>query len=186
MDMLNKNLHKAILGTQKSDGELMLESVSVEKSGNEINSSKLIGINIASEVNKVIPGFIAAGSAYRAKDIINSTDVYKIVLKDGFSQDSVKRFLTNKDQKMITTYLDVNGKFNQAGLEKVMGEMSDIIDLMDTIKSFDLTYDDTKDNNSISLSEVREDIAQPSFPTDKLLSNAENSGSCYVVPKVVE
>lgn len=76
--------------------------------------------------------------------------------------------------------------YDEAGLEKVMGEMSDIIDLMDTIKSFDLTYDDTKDNNSISLNEVREDIAQPSFPTKKLLSNAENNGSCYVVPKVVE
>ena len=46
--------------------------------------------------------------------------------------------------------------------------------------------DDTKDNNSISLKEVREDIAQPSFPTEKLLANAENTGSCYVVPKVVE
>ena len=76
--------------------------------------------------------------------------------------------------------------YDEAGLEKVMGEMGDIIDLMDTIKSFDLTYDDTKDNNSISLSEVREDIAQPSFPTEKLLANAENSGNCYVVPKVVE
>lgn len=45
--------------------------------------------------------------------------------------------------------------YDEAGLEKVMGEMGDIIDLMDTIKTFDLTYDDTKDNNSISLSEVR-------------------------------
>ena len=76
--------------------------------------------------------------------------------------------------------------YDEEGMKKVMGEMSDIIDLMDTIKSFDLTYDDTKDNNSISLSDVREDIAQPSFPTEKLLSNAENTGSCYVVPKVVE
>ena len=64
--------------------------------------------------------------------------------------------------------------------------MGDIIDLMDTIKTFDLTYDDTKDNNSISLSEVREDVPQPSFPTEKLLSNAENRDNCYVVPKVVE
>lgn len=76
--------------------------------------------------------------------------------------------------------------YDEAGLEKVMGEMGDIIDLMDTIKSFDLTYDDTKDNNSISLSEVREDVAQPSFPTEKLLANAENTDNCYVVPKVVE
>ena len=37
--------------------------------------------------------------------------------------------------------------YDEAGLEKVMGEMGDIIDLMDTIKSFDLVYDDTKDND---------------------------------------
>ena len=67
--------------------------------------------------------------------------------------------------------------YDEAGLEKVMGEMGDIIDLMDTIKTFDLTYDDTKDNNSISLSEVREDVPQPSFPTEKLLSNAVTATS---------
>ncbi len=76
--------------------------------------------------------------------------------------------------------------YDEDGLKKVMGEMSDIIDLMDTIKSFDLTYDDTKDNNSISFNDVREDEAQPSFPTEKLLANAENTENCYVVPKVVE
>ena len=76
--------------------------------------------------------------------------------------------------------------YDEAGLEKVMGEMGSIIDLMDEIKSFDLTYDDTKDNNSIAFSDTREDVAQPSFPTEKLLSNAENTGNCYVVPKVVE
>ncbi len=76
--------------------------------------------------------------------------------------------------------------YDEAGLEKVMGEMGDIIDLMDEIKSFDLTYDDTKDNNSIKFENTRDDIAQPSFPTEKLLQNAENTDGCYVVPKVVE
>ena len=76
--------------------------------------------------------------------------------------------------------------YDEAGLEKVMGEMGDIIELMDEIKSFDLTYDDTKDNNSIAFADTREDIAQPSFPTEKLLQNAENTDGCYVVPKVVE
>lgn len=76
--------------------------------------------------------------------------------------------------------------YDEAGLEKVMGEMSSIIELMDTIKSFDLTYDDTKDNNSIRFEETREDIAKPSFPQEKLLANAENTEGCYVVPKVVE
>lgn len=76
--------------------------------------------------------------------------------------------------------------YDENALEKVRDEMSDIIDLMDTIKSFDLTYDDTKDNNSIKFSDTREDAALPSFPTEKLLANAENTDGCYVVPKVVE
>lgn len=76
--------------------------------------------------------------------------------------------------------------YDEEGLEKVMGEMSDIIDLMDEIKEFDLTYDDTKDHNEIRFSDTREDVAEPSFPTEKLLANAENRDSCYVVPKVVE
>ena len=76
--------------------------------------------------------------------------------------------------------------YDDAGLEKVMTQMSDIISLMDTIKSFDLEYDDTKDNNSVKFCEVREDVAQPSFPTEKLLANAKNINGCFVVPKVVE
>lgn len=76
--------------------------------------------------------------------------------------------------------------YDENGMEKVMGEMSSIIDLMDEIKSFDLTYDDTKDKNEIRFCDTREDIAEQSFDTEKLLQNAENTDSCYVVPKVVE
>ena len=39
--------------------------------------------------------------------------------------------------------------YTDEGKEKVMGEMSAIIELMDTVKEFDVVYDDTKDNNSI-------------------------------------
>ena len=46
--------------------------------------------------------------------------------------------------------------------------------------------DDTKDNNSIRFCDTREDIAQASFPTEKLLQNTESTDKCYVVPKVVE
>ncbi|MCH5324781.1 MAG: Asp-tRNA(Asn)/Glu-tRNA(Gln) amidotransferase subunit GatC [Eubacterium sp.] len=70
--------------------------------------------------------------------------------------------------------------------QKVMEEMGAIIELMDTVKEIDLTYDDTKDNNSIEYSAVRKDEAKPSFPTDKLLSNTEPQDDCYVVPKMVE
>ena len=67
--------------------------------------------------------------------------------------------------------------YTDEGKEKVMGEMSAIIELMDTVKEFDVVYDDTKDNNSISYDEVRKDVAKPSFPTEKLLSNTQPSGN---------
>lgn len=76
--------------------------------------------------------------------------------------------------------------YDEEGMEKVMGEMSSIIDLMDEIKSFDLEYDDTKDGNEIRFADTREDVPEESFPTEKLLANAENTDGCYVVPKVVE
>lgn len=76
--------------------------------------------------------------------------------------------------------------YDEEGLRKVMGEMGDIIELMDGIKEFDLEYDDTKDNNQIRFGDTREDKAEESFPTEKLLANAENTDGCYVVPKVVE
>lgn len=76
--------------------------------------------------------------------------------------------------------------YDEAGLQKVMGEMGDIIGLMDEIKEFDLVYDDTKDGNEIRFGDTREDVPAESFPTEKLLANAENTDGCYVVPKVVE
>ncbi len=76
--------------------------------------------------------------------------------------------------------------FDESGAEKLLSEMTDIIGLMDTIKDFDLTYDDRMDHNSIAYTDVREDIPQPSFPAEKLLSNAVSAEGCYVVPKVVE
>lgn len=77
--------------------------------------------------------------------------------------------------------------YNDDEMNKVMGEMSDIIDLMDEIKDFDLTYDDTKDGNEIRFADTRVDEAKPSFPTEKLLANTDNDvDDSYVVPKVVE
>ena len=46
--------------------------------------------------------------------------------------------------------------YDEAGLEKVMGEMGDIIDLMDEIKSFDLTYDDVDEGCDALLEHLKE------------------------------
>ncbi|MGN0657559.1 MAG: aspartyl/glutamyl-tRNA amidotransferase subunit C [Ruminiclostridium sp.] len=79
-------------------------------------------------------------------------------------------------------------KLNYSGAEqeKVISEMSDIIDLMDTIKEYDITYDDTKDHNEIAYGDLREDLPAASFPAEKLQQNTAPKDNCYVVPKMME
>lgn len=86
------------------------------------------------------------------------------------------------DHLCVLSKLDYSDEEKQ----KVMEEMSDIINLMDTIKEFDITYDDTKDKNEIKFSDLRKDEAAASFPTEKLLSNTQPRDNCYVIPKMME
>lgn len=78
--------------------------------------------------------------------------------------------------------------FTEEETEKMIDQMSDIITLMDTIRNIDIQYDDTKDKNMIAYSQLREDKAEPSFPTEKLLQNTETGGDgdCYALPKMME
>ena len=70
-------------------------------------------------------------------------------------------------------------EYSDKELAATAEQMTDIIDLMDTVKEFDVVYDDTKDN-------LRKDEVIESMPTSKVLSNAVNTNNCFVVPKVVE
>ncbi|MGN0622691.1 MAG: Asp-tRNA(Asn)/Glu-tRNA(Gln) amidotransferase subunit GatC [Oscillospiraceae bacterium] len=91
------------------------------------------------------------------------------------------------DLEMVK-YLAELGKleFSEDALEKTANEMTDIIDLMDTVKEIDITYDALKDNHDVYLNDLREDVSAPSMDTKKVLQNAVNSNNCFVVPKVVE
>ena len=91
------------------------------------------------------------------------------------------------DLKMVS-YLSELGKleFSDKELEKVANEMTDIINLMDTIKEIDVTYDAKSDNKNVYLNDLRNDISAPSMPTEKILQNATSSNNYFVVPKVVE
>lgn len=88
----------------------------------------------------------------------------------------------------MVEYLAGLGKleFSEEELAKVSDEMTDIINLMDTVKEIDITYDDLKDNHDVYLNDLREDNVQESMPTPKILQNAVNSNNCFIVPKVVE
>lgn len=91
------------------------------------------------------------------------------------------------DLEMIS-YLSKLGKltFSDDELQKMADEMTSIIEIMDTVKEIDVTYDALADNHNVYLNDLREDISKPSMETEKILKNAKNSNNCFVVPKVVE
>ena len=91
------------------------------------------------------------------------------------------------DLEMVS-YLSKLGKlsFNDEELAKMAKEMTSIIEIMATVREIDITYDALADNHNVYLNDLREDISQPSMPAEKILSNARQSNSCFVVPKVVE
>lgn len=77
-------------------------------------------------------------------------------------------------------------EYSDKELAATAEQMTDIIDLMDTVKEIDITYDDLKDNHDVYLNDLRKDEVIESMPTSKVLSNAVNINNCFVVPKVVE
>lgn len=88
----------------------------------------------------------------------------------------------------MVKYLAQLGKleFSDEELAKKADEMTDIIDLMDTVKEIDINYDALKDNHNVYINDLREDVVKDSLATEKVLQNAVNSNNCFVVPKVVE
>ncbi len=88
----------------------------------------------------------------------------------------------------MVSYLSKLSKLNftDSQLEKVAGEMTSIIEIMDTIKEVDIQYDAEADNKNVYLNDLREDISYSSMSSDKILQNAKSSDNCFVVPKVVE
>lgn len=76
--------------------------------------------------------------------------------------------------------------FTEDEQRKMLADMSDIIDLMDTIKEFEISYDDTKDKNEIAYDDLRKDEAAPSFDAERLQQNTQPRDNCYVVPKMME
>ncbi|MCD7810495.1 MAG: Asp-tRNA(Asn)/Glu-tRNA(Gln) amidotransferase subunit GatC [Ruminococcus sp.] len=91
------------------------------------------------------------------------------------------------DLEMVS-YLSKLGKltFSEDELKKMAEEMTSIIEIMDTVKEIDITYDALADNHNVYLNDLREDVSQPSMATEKILQNATQSNNCFVVPKVVE
>jgi aspartyl-tRNA(Asn)/glutamyl-tRNA(Gln) amidotransferase subunit C len=84
------------------------------------------------------------------------------------------------DLQMIA-YLAELGKlhFTKEEMEQMASEMTSIMEI-------DIQYDAYADNKNVYLNDLREDIKEDSFPTEKILQNAVNDENCFIVPKVVE
>ena len=88
----------------------------------------------------------------------------------------------------MVKYLAELGKleFTDEELEKASEDMTSIIELMDTVKEIDVTYDPILDNKNVYLNDLRADETAESLETARILQNAKNQQNCFVVPKVVE
>lgn len=89
----------------------------------------------------------------------------------------------------LITYLAKLSKLeiNEADKEKLVSEMSAIVDLMDTMN--DVSFDENEDlkDEGVNLSNLREDAARDSFDREKILANASHKkDGFFVVPKIME
>ena len=96
--------------------------------------------------------------------------------------DNVKKGMQQAPHRSLFNALG----FTKEEMEQMASEMTSIIEIMDTVKEIDIQYDAYADNKNVYLNDLREDIKEDSFPTEKILQNAVNDENCFVVPKVVE
>lgn len=87
----------------------------------------------------------------------------------------------------LTQYLADLSKieFNADELEQMTADMSGIIALMDKVCGFD-KESRTYALDAVEYDDLRNDSAEESYPTDKIVKNAKNvKNDSFVVPKVV-
>ncbi len=76
-------------------------------------------------------------------------------------------------------------RFTQKEVERITGEMVDIVNLMDTISDFEME-ENPKSTSPVTLAEIREDVADVSMDRSDILANAKEKGETFFkVPKVV-
>ena len=89
----------------------------------------------------------------------------------------------------LITYLANLSKLgiDESQKEKMVAEMSAIVDLMDTMNDVAFEEDADLQGEGVSLANLREDKARESFDRDELLANASHRrDGFFVVPKIME
>lgn len=89
----------------------------------------------------------------------------------------------------LITYLAKLSKIDidEAENERLKAEMSAIVELMDTINEVNIEANENLNGEGVSLKDLREDVAVPSYDTEELLKNASyKKDGFFVVPKIME
>ncbi len=90
-----------------------------------------------------------------------------------------------QDEKLLEHLCNLSKlTLTEEEVKSFSSDMDVIIGIMDSIKEVEMTGDIHRDKG-VYFSELREDQAQPSYPTEKLLANAkEQEDNYYAVPKL--
>ena len=89
----------------------------------------------------------------------------------------------------LITYLAKLSKLeiDEADKEKLVSEMSAIVELMDTMNEVDLDENEDLKGEGVSLLDLREDRPRESFDRERVLQNASHKkDGFFVVPKIME
>ncbi|MDF2614845.1 MAG: gatC [Clostridia bacterium] len=89
----------------------------------------------------------------------------------------------------LITYLAKLSKLqiDEADKERLVSEMSAIVELMDTMNDVTFDEDDNSKGEGVSLVNLREDKPRESFDREKILANASHKkDGFFVVPKIME
>lgn len=89
----------------------------------------------------------------------------------------------------LITYLAKLSKLeiDEADKERLVSEMSAIVDLMDTMNEVSFDEDADSKGEGVSLENLRADEPRESFDQELILSNASHKkGGFFVVPKIIE
>lgn len=76
--------------------------------------------------------------------------------------------------------------FSESEKEKMILNLNSLVEFTDSVRNFDDVYDDTKDTESVSFNDLRDDVCLPSYTPEKLLANTESLFECYIIPKIME
>jgi Asp-tRNA(Asn)/Glu-tRNA(Gln) amidotransferase C subunit len=86
--------------------------------------------------------------------------------------------------------IDFYSENSEKGQVKFIEDLNLIVNFVAKATEFDenkfASYDDTLENNSVSFSQLRDDVEISTASPEKLLANTNSENNCYIIPRVID